>query len=56
MCEALIDVLRRHRYFYRNLPVAGNFNATLTVADHWDAYLGIASHEIGTVLYTYIPP
>ena len=41
MCEALIDVLKRHWHFYRNLPVAGNFNATLTVADHWDAYLGL---------------
>ena len=41
MCEALIDVLRRHWYFYRNLPVAGNYNATLAVVDHWDAYLGL---------------
>ena len=41
MCEALIDVLRRHWHFYRNLPVAGNFNATFTVVDHWDAHLGL---------------
>ena len=34
-------VLIRHWHFYRNLPVAGNSNATFAAVDHWDAHLGL---------------
>ena len=56
MCEAVIVCLYGSDSFIGLLSLALNHNATFTVVDHWDAYLGIASHEKGTVLYTNIPP
>ena len=56
MCEAVIVCLYGSDSFIGLLSLALNHNATFTVVDHWDAYLGIASHDIGTVLYAYMPP
>ena len=56
MCEVVIVYLYGCDTFIGLLSLARNHNATFTVVDHWDAYLGIASHDIGTVRYTYMPP
>ena len=55
MCEVVIVYLYGCDTFIGLLSLARNHNATLAVVDHWDAYLGIASHGKGTVRYTYIP-
>ena len=56
MCEVVIVYLYGSDTFIGLLSLALNHNATFAVVEHWDAHLGIASHDVGIVLYTYTPP
>ena len=54
MCEAVIVYLYGCDPFIALLSLARNHNATFTVVEHWDAYLGLRLTEMvlyGTLIF-----